>query len=289
MHGYRLRLLALAASSVLGAQARAETPEIEVYVGTRKVSPLPKPPADPAAGPRALVTAAQTLQTATGSALDSAGRVMNRMLERAVPKWELPQIPVVVNITLPPAPAPAPSPVVAAGGFHQTGFSGSTGSSTPGLLPWVNANAIHELVPVRGEPREEPKPTVIIVRDAAPALPAMPVEAPGVKPSSEVLIATVAFFGIALIGTVLAIAGRSSKTSWSFFGRNPEPSSIRDGHVTVGGCDAGPLPLTAEKFDLGPTYSEQIVQEQATIQAGENAMLQFILEQNLTMRAELAN
>ena len=288
MHGYRLRLLALASSALLGQGVRAETPEIEVYVGTRKVSPLPKPPADPAAGPRAVASAAHALQTATGSALDSAGRVVNRLLERTVPKWELPQVPVVVNITLPPTPAPAPSPIVAAGGFHQTGFTGSSGSATPGLLPWVNAKAVHELVPVRSEPREEPKPTVIVVREAAPALPALPAEAPGVKLSSEVLIATVAFFGMALIGTILAVAGRSSKSSWSFFGRRPEPSPVREGHVAVGGRDAGPLPPTAEKFDLGPTYSEQLVLEQATIQAGENAMLQFILDQNLTMRAELA-
>lgn len=287
MNRYRLRLLALASVALLDLGVRAETPEIEIYVGTRKVSPLPKHPADPAAGPRTLAAAARTLQSATGSAMDSAGRAVNRLLDRAVPKWELPQIPVVVNITLPPVPVPAPSPVVAAGSFHPIGFSGSTGSSTPGLLPWVNANAVHELVPVRSEPREEPKPTVIVVRESAP--PTMPVEAPGVKHSSELLFATVAFFGIALIGTVYAVAGRPSKSSWSLFGRRPESSPVREGHVAVGGRDAGPLPLTAEKFDLGPTYSEQLVQEQATIQAGENAMLQFILEQNLTMRAELAN
>ena len=51
MHGNRLRLLALASSAQLGHGVRAETPEIEVYVGTRKVSPLPKPPADPATMP----------------------------------------------------------------------------------------------------------------------------------------------------------------------------------------------------------------------------------------------
>lgn len=288
MNGYRSRLLILAASSILGATAQADSPEIEVYVGTRKVAPLPKPPADPAAGPRALATAAQSLQSATGSALDSVGRLVNRTLERAVPKWDLPSIPVVVNITLPQTPAPTASPIVAAGGFHPTGFTGSTGSSTPGLLPWVNANAVHELVPLRGEPREEPKPTVIVVRENAAALPA---EASGIRLSSEVLIATVAFFGMALIGTVLAVAGRTPKSTWNVFGRRPEPIPVpvREGHVDVGGRDAGPLPLTAEKFDLGPTYSEQLAQEQATIQAGENAMLQFILDQNLTMRAELAN
>lgn len=284
MHGYRLRLLALASSALLGQGVRAETPEIEIYVGTRKVSPLPKPPADPAAGPRAVAAMAHTIQSATGSALDSTGRVVHRLLERAVPKWELPQVPVVVNITVPPAPIPAPipSPIVAAGGFHQMGFTGSTGSATPGLLPWVNSKAVHELVPVRSEPREEPKSTVIVLRETAAPLPAMPVEAPGLKLSNEVLVATAAFFGFALIGTVLVAAVRSPRATRTV------PAGIRAGHMAVGGCDAGPLPLTAEKFDLGPSYAEQVVQEQAAVQASESAMLQFILDDNLTLQAELA-
>lgn len=280
MHGSRHRLVALALAALVGSVARAETPEIEIYVGTRKVAPLPKPSSDPTAGPRAVASVAHALQSATGSALDSAGKVMTRMLERAVPKFELPHVPVVVNVTLPPPAAPAPSPIVAAGGFHQTGFAGSSGAVAPGLLPWVNANSPRELTPVRSEPREEPKPTVIVVREAAPMLPQ---DTTGIKLSTEHLLAIAACFGIALVFTVLAIAWRAPRSARS------APATIREGHLVVGGRDAGPLFATAEKFELGPTFAEQRVQEQAATQAGETAMLQFILDQNLVLRAELAD
>jgi hypothetical protein len=278
MHGYRLWLLALAASIGTGVGSRAETPEIEVYVGTRKVLPKPKPTPDPTAGPRAVAGLVDTLRTAAGSALDSAGKITTRMLERAVPRWELPTVPVVVNITLPPSP-PTPSPIVPAGAFQTAGFGGSSG--TPGLLPWVKAGATHELVPIRSEPREEPKPTVIVVREAAPTV--LSAEPSGVRLSNEVLLATVAFFGIALVGTILVVTSRSAARH-----RRPEPLAVAAGHVAVGGRDAGPMPQ-AEKFDLGPTYAEQVVQLQVAQKAGEDAMLMNILEQNLTLRAELAN
>jgi hypothetical protein len=277
MHGYRLWLLALAATIGMDGGSRADASEIEVYVGTRKV--LPKPMPDPTAGPRAVAGLVDTLRTATGSAIDSAGKITTRMLERAIPRWELPSVPVVVNITL-PSSMPAPSPIVPAGAYQTSGFGGSSG--TPGLLPWVKAGATHELVPVRSEPREEPKPTVIVVREAAPAI--LPTEAPGVRLSNEILLATVAFFGIALVGTILVATSRAAAAR----NRKPEPIVVAAGHVAVGGRDAGPMPQ-AEKFDLGPTYSEQMVQSQVAQKAGEDAMLMNILEQNLTLRSELAN
>ncbi|MBL8866497.1 MAG: hypothetical protein JNK93_13135 [Planctomycetia bacterium] len=275
MHGTRHWLVALAASAFLVGGLRAETPEIEVYVGTRKVQP--KPAADPAAAPRAVAGLVETLRSATGSAIDSASRVTTRMLERAVPRWELPTVPVVVNVTIPPSP-PSQSSIMPAGAFQPAGLGGGVG--TPGLLPWVKSNATHELVPVRSEPREEPKPTIIVVREASPVV---PVDAPGIRLSNEVLLATAALFGFALIGTILVATQRSAARA-----RQPMPLAVAAGHVAVGGRDAGPLPQ-AEKFDLGPTYAEQIVQLQVAEKAGEDAMLLNILDQNLSLRAELAD
>jgi hypothetical protein len=282
MHGYRLGLLALATAALLSEGLRAETSDIEVYVGTRKVLPKPKAAPDPIAGPRAIAGLVSTVQSATGTALDSTSRIVTRMLDRAIPRWELPTVPVIVNVTVPPAPAP--SPIVPTGAFQPVGLGG--GAGTPGLLPWVKTNSTHELVPIRDEkPKDEPKPTVIVVRDHS-ALASMP-ESSGLRLSNELLLAIVAFFGVALIGTILAVAVRPSRSSRTVWGGKPTPLPVAAGHVAVGGCDAGPMPV-AEKFDLGPSYAEELVQLKVTQKASEDAMLLNILDQNLTLRAELA-
>ncbi len=294
MHGFRMFAIVFAAMIVFGEHARGEAPEVEIYIGLKKVSPKPKLPVDPTAGPRAVEAVANRLQTASSEAFISAGRIMNRLMERAVPKWELPHIPVVVNVTLPPPvqlpPVPA-SPIVAAGGFHQTGFSGAAGSSAPRLLPWFRESS-QELVPVRSESKtkEEAQPTIIVVRESAPTPVQAPrVEEPGIRLSSEIVIAVFVVFCVALFATILIASVRSNRISYrNQFSQRPIPLGVRDGHVAVGGRDAGPMPDTTEKFDLGPSYAEIIQLEKAEAAAGESAMLQMILEQNLEMRAELA-
>ena len=263
---------------------KAESPptEIEVYYGTRKFAPIPKPPADPKAGAKAVASVMAKVQNATCSALQSTSSLMTRLIERSIPKWEPPHVPIVVNVTLPPQPAQPP--IVVSGGIQTAGFSGSTSASTPALLPWVNGKNYPELMAERAEPREEPKPTVIVVRDSS-----RPAEANGLTLSTEAVLFAVALFGIALCVTVLATFRRASRASDSHpFGSRFVSASIREGHVAIGGCDAGPMPSTAERFDMGPTMAEQLEQRKAAEKASENAMLQNILEHNLAMRADLA-
>ncbi len=272
MHGqHRNRVpsfLAVGLLAVVPTVGFAQTPttvaDIEIYQGTRKVSPKLL---DAAAGPKAAAALASTLQDATHSALASTGNVIARILDRSMPKWEAPRLPVVVNITL---PQPAGSPMMTAGGIQQVAASGS---GTPGLLPWAYANAVRDAVP---PPREESKPTVIIVREAAPAV-ALP-EPAGVRISTETLL-------VALGGILVGLGAMlwRSRTPATAVAKPPAT------HATIRGLDIGPLPDTAEKFDLGPTYAEGLAHEKATEKAGETAILQHILEQNLTMRAEIAS
>lgn len=267
------RAVVLAALLGLAPVAAAESPAdaIEIYHGARKVAPLPKPPADPAAGPRAVAAVAATVEDATRAALQSTGSALGRLIDRGVPKWDAPRLPVVVNVTVPQPPAPAP-PVMVAGGFQPTAGV-AAGSAPPALLPWAYTRDV--------TPREEPKPQVIVIREAAPAVapalvPEPRPEAGGVRLSAEALAAV---FGSALVAALVALL-------WRVRPRAAGPAPVPAQHLSIRGLDAGAMP-PAQAFEIGPTYAEQAAEEQAAAAAGETALLQHILDQNLALRAEL--
>ncbi|QEL14378.1 hypothetical protein [Limnoglobus roseus] len=281
LHCRRVRHFLAAGLLVLApALAHAQSPttvaDIEIYQGTRKVAPKP---VDPTTVPKVAAVVAATLQDATSSAIASTGTVIGRILDRSVPKWEAPRLPVVVNITL-PQPSPAASPVMTAGGFQPVAVGGV---GTPGLLPWAYANTARDATPAT--PREEPKPTVIIVREPAPvpvaAVAALP-EPTGIRISNETLL--LALGGVVIAAGVVLLRSRTPVAATATTVAKPAVP-----HATIRGFDVGPLPETMEKFDIGPSYAEEVAQNKADEKAGEAAVLQHILNQNLTMRAEMGS
>ena len=66
------------------------------------------------------------------------------------------------------------------------------------------------------------------------------------------------------------------------------PAKIRSSPPEVGmrlqgTFNAGPLPETAEKFDLGPTYHDDLWEKKQTEVRNNEAVVQFILDQNLAL------
>jgi hypothetical protein len=55
----------------------------------------------------------------------------------------------------------------------------------------------------------------------------------------------------------------------------------------MGQYSAGPVPETAEKFDLGPNYQDEQKQKKQVEEASNQAAVEFILNQNLALLAAL--
>jgi hypothetical protein len=51
--------------------------------------------------------------------------------------------------------------------------------------------------------------------------------------------------------------------------------------------NAGPLPETAEAFEIGPSYHEELHQKKQTEEANNQAAVEFLLTQNLALLAAL--
>jgi len=65
--------------------------------------------------------------------------------------------------------------------------------------------------------------------------------------------------------------------------RPADPCAVR----LQGRYDAGPLPETAEKFDLGPTCHDELRQKKQAEEQTNAAAVEFILNQNLALLAAL--
>ena len=64
----------------------------------------------------------------------------------------------------------------------------------------------------------------------------------------------------------------------------PMGASPLDGGVRLQGkYNAGPVPETAEKFDLGPTYHDDVAAKKQAEVRNNDAVVQFILDQNLAL------
>jgi hypothetical protein len=55
----------------------------------------------------------------------------------------------------------------------------------------------------------------------------------------------------------------------------------------MGKYNAGPKPETAEKFEIGTSYGDQLQQKKLTEEASNAAAVEFMLNQNLALLAAL--
>ena len=99
-------------------------------------------------------------------------------------------------------------------------------------------------------------------------------------------------FGVGLVGVLFAVVAwtRGSRP----VGHSALPSSFTppvsfDPNLVQlsGQYNAGPKREPAEKFDLGPTYRDDVQQKQQMEEANNSAAVEFILNQNLALLAAL--
>jgi len=141
------------------------------------------------------------------------------------------------------------------------------------------------------------QPTIIVIREPAPpaqvfAAPApVPATAPVAAASSGV--ESYLGFGVGVIGLSIGLTSwfRTSrkKNAETQAGLPPAPASPPvDGVILAGGLYAGPRPELAEPFDLGPSYEAEQLEKKRLEEQNQNAVLEFILSQNLALQAAFA-
>lgn len=249
--------LVLAGSGSLAAAQQPPAPfpvpameePIEIYYGTKRVTPEPMPEA-PAVVP---VAAVEESPKAVSSFLDAMasvregtreissatvgllGKVGDRVKRTADSR------PIIINTTYPTTAAVTPAPIAAAA------------------------------------------PQVVVVKEAVEARPA-------VGASTDVHWTTLlaCSMGLVAVGIAAWAATRRAKQTLPLSTFAPTPLPLDPNGVSLmGKYNAGPKRETAEKFDLGPTYHEELQQKEQVIEANNTAAVEFILNQNLELLAAL--
>jgi hypothetical protein len=211
----------------------------------------------------------------------------------------------------PPAPReePKPVPVVESRTIILAGYAGPFSpqpavypSNAPWLAPGVGVPQIPLPAPIPipapapapATPAPAAPPTVVVIREPnadarpAPAMPAAAEQPRGVTVSTETLLG----IGVGVAGLGFGFAGWRRRAASAAHARMNQPAPPApmggDGMLLMGKYNAGPCPTTAEKFDLGPSYADEQREKKKTEEQNQQAVLEFILNQNLALHAELA-
>jgi hypothetical protein len=141
--------------------------------------------------------------------------------------------------------------------------------------------------PVISFPAPAPAPAPIVIREPAPA--AVPAAEParGITLTPELLIGlAVGVFGIGfgLAARFRELRPRQSEETPQPVVPSPSPA-VPENVLMVGGYNAGPVPELAEKFELGPSYEEEQQEKKRAEEQSSQAVLEFILAQNLALQA----
>jgi hypothetical protein len=226
----------------------AEAP-IEIFYGTKRVTPEPMPEAAavvPASVVEVQPKSVLTFQEALASVRDGSreiasaavgmlGKVGDRVRHTADTR------PIIIHTTY-SAPAPAPAPMAA-----------------PAAAP----------------------PQVVVVREPADVRHAEPAPA---AVRLDLLLACGA--GLAAVGVGAWAALRRTKQPLPIAAVAPAPVDPNSVSL-MGKYNAGPKREAAEKFELGLTYHEELKQQELVVEANNSAAVEFILNQNLALLAEL--
>jgi hypothetical protein len=151
-----------------------------------------------------------------------------------------------------PAP-PDPQPIILTGysvPFPHPGFA-------PQASPWLVP--IPAAPPVTPQAPAAPAPTVVVIRE--PAAEPRPAPAPAAEPARGVTLGgeTVLGIGIGIAGLGFGFAGWRRRAATAKQDHPaPAPPAASDGLLLMGRYNAGPVPATAEKFDIGPSYQTEV-------------------------------
>ncbi|MBA4190554.1 MAG: hypothetical protein C0467_21415 [Planctomycetaceae bacterium] len=182
----------------------------------------------------------------------------------------------------------------------------------PAMLPAMPSTPITQASASVQQPAGQ-QPTIIVIREPNPAPIAPPAAAPVVyapaplppsvvEPARGVASAPESYIGIVfgIFGLGIGLAswlrsGRQKRATQSphttaattFPSASPAASPL-DGVILEGGLYAGPRPDLAEPFDLGPSYEQEQVEKKRLESENQNAVLEFILSQNLALKAAFA-
>lgn len=196
----------------------------------------------------------------------------------------------------PPQPSVVPPSVSAP--WLTPPLSGSPATVTPPTQVIV----IREPAPAPAQPATAPVPTPQVVQlpaapPPAPIIIRETVPAPAVEPARGITLTPELLIGLAvgLVGVVFGLAGRfrgvrekpAEETPLAAPVAAPTPA-VPENVLMVGGYNAGPLPDLAETFDLGPSYEEEQRQKKLAEEQSSQAVLEFILAQNLALQAATA-
>ncbi len=200
--------------------------------------------------------------------------------------------------------ATPPAPIILAGysGMHSPAMPLSQqapwlGSSS--LVPQLSMLPVPQIPmapnlatsgPSASQPATAAQPTIVVIRESGgEARPAPLAEAPrGITLGGEALLG----IGIGAAGLGFGFAGwrrKSSTAAAKTTLRHPEPTSpmAGDGVMLMGKYNSGPRKETAERFDMGVNYETEKKEKKKTEAQSQQAVLEFILSQNLALHAEL--
>jgi len=226
----------------------AEEP-IEIYYGTRRITPEPVPAAEANAVVPASATEAKTqlvnafldamagvrdgTREITAATVGLLGKVGDRVKSTADTR------PIIITTYAPPAPVAA----------------------IPAAAP----------------------PQVVVVREQAETRPA--VEAPASVRLDTLLLGGL---GVLAIGVAAWAGLRRTRSAMPLAPLAPLPIPLDPNCVALQGkFNAGPRRDAAEKFELGPTFHEEKHQQELVVEANNTAAVEFILNQNLELLAAL--
>jgi hypothetical protein len=242
---------------------------IEIYYGVQKVSPVVatevvtevRSTVETSRAAESFLDTLRTLREGTDKFTTAAVNLLDKVSERTKPTAE-PRHISLISYSTPPAYSPlqdANTPWLAS----RSNAAGLTAASTPAET--VTA------------------PTVVVVRE--PATEPRPEQARGLFLSIENLLA----FGVAAIAFVFGIWARSRTVQAKSAEAIIAPAPVIDPNALqlMGGYNAGPLPDTAERFEIGLTYHEEIQQQKKIEEQNNVAAVEMILNQNLALLASL--
>ena len=299
-------------AGLAAASTTATKPVMEVYYGTRNVTPKPPPPPPvpvkpdtrpvPAGtskvGPRispttamtrAVVDTLGTLQQSVKEVTGATTTLLQKLGDRPVQPPEPKPIILTNYIPVPAMPGPLSA---AATPWLETS---ADPSKSPRRLPdsvmhsgGIQAVSGHELTG-----RDSTTPTVVVIREPAGTAPAAPTGEAGVTLGYGMLGGML----VAGLGIAVGLAGwfRRPTTAGAAI---PEPQPLalvpaespinESGIKLLGKYHAGPVPETAERFELGHTYQEELLQKKQQEVANNQAAMEMLLQQNLSLLSSFA-